>query len=147
MNDNRDDAPREDAAPIEQSPYQQQLSEQAHLDLDSPPPASSWDVVRAKWDSLSSVHKLRAKQLGVAAAIGVLGYGLYTASGSDEPVVTAPVASKLDMGAGLRGDSLEEKLRGDLKKVLDGQQLLGDRVSAIEEGKAPLGPRPAPGRS
>jgi conjugal transfer pilus assembly protein TraB len=39
------------------------------------------------------------------------------------------------MGAGVRGDSLEEKLRGDLKKVLDGQQLLGERITAIEEGK------------
>ncbi|KHK88998.1 conjugal transfer protein TraB [Novosphingobium malaysiense] len=41
------------------------------------------------------------------------------------------------MGAGLRGDSLEEKLRGDFKKVLDDQKLLGDRLAAIEEGKAP----------
>src|SRR3546814_10377913 len=39
------------------------------------------------------------------------------------------------MGAGLRGDSLELKLRGDLQKILDGQTLLGDRVTAIEEGK------------
>src|SRR3546814_3066927 len=39
------------------------------------------------------------------------------------------------MGAGLRGDSLEIKLRGDLKKILDGQTLLGERVTAIEEGK------------
>jgi len=45
------------------------------------------------------------------------------------------------MGAGLRGDSLEEKLRGDLKKVLDGQSLLGDRVTAIEEGKVQIGSR------
>jgi conjugal transfer pilus assembly protein TraB len=41
----------------------------------------------------------------------------------------------MDMGAGLRGDSLELKMRGDLKKILDGQSLLGDRVSAIEAGK------------
>src|SRR3546814_12300365 len=39
------------------------------------------------------------------------------------------------MGAGLRGDSLELMLRGDLQKILDGQTWLGDRVTAIEEGK------------
>ncbi|MDB5725251.1 MAG: traB, partial [Novosphingobium sp.] len=106
---------------------------------------SSWEAVRARWESLSSRQKLRTKQLGVAAAISVLGYGLYSASGSDQPVATAPAASKLDMGAGLRGDSLEVKLRGDLKKVLDGQGLLGDRITAIEEGKTPIGPHAAPG--
>src|SRR3546814_19066072 len=46
------------------------------------------------------------------------------------------------MGAGLRGDSLETKLRGDLKKILDGQTLLGDRVTAIEEGKVVPGSKP-----
>ena len=69
MSGDRDEAPQDDGAPIEQSPYQQRLAEQAALDLDAPPPGSSWDVVRAKWDSLGSVQKLRAKQLGVAAAI------------------------------------------------------------------------------
>jgi conjugal transfer pilus assembly protein TraB len=43
------------------------------------------------------------------------------------------------MGAGLRGDSLETKLHGDLKKIIDGQQQLGDRVTAIEEGKVQPG--------
>src|SRR3546814_18990894 len=65
----------------------------------------------------------------------MLGTGLYTAStGGDEKAPEAPAATKLDMGAGLRGDSLETTLRGDLKKILDGQTLLGDRVNAIEEG-------------
>jgi conjugal transfer pilus assembly protein TraB len=94
---------------------------------------------RARWTAMSSTQKLRTKQVSVAAAIGVLGYGLYSATGDHKPVATAPVASKLDMGAGLRGDSLEEKIRGDLKKVLDGQHGLGERVTAIEEGKSPSG--------
>ena len=49
------------------------------------------------------------------------------------------------MGAGLRGDSLELKLRGDIQKVLDGQTMLGDRVSAIEQGKVAIGPEAGPG--
>ena len=90
----------------------------------------------AQWARLTSDQKLRAKQIGVAATIAVLGYGLYTASsGGDEQVTTTPEASKLDMGAGLRGDSLEVKMRGDLQKILDGQSLLGDRITAIEEGR------------
>ena len=92
--------------------------------------------LKARWAMMGSAARLRTKQAGLAAAIGVLGYGLYSASSaSDEPETIAPAASKLDMGAGLRGDSLEVKLRGDLKKILDGQTLLGDRVTAIEEGK------------
>jgi conjugal transfer pilus assembly protein TraB len=103
------------------------------------------DLLRARWQSLSSRQKLRAKQVGVGAAIGMLGIGLYTASGhSHQAVKPATGAAKLDMGAGLRGDSLEEKLRGDLKKVLDGQTLLGDRVSAIEEGKIQIGSKTPP---
>lgn len=92
--------------------------------------------LRAQWERLNSDQKLRVKQLGVAATIAVLGYGLYTASTSGtEEAPKPPEASKLDMGAGLRGDSLEVKLRGDLQKILDGQSLLGDRVTAIEEGR------------
>jgi conjugal transfer pilus assembly protein TraB len=102
---------------------------------------ASWPVMRQRWEALGSARQLRLKQLGVAAVIGVLGYGLYAASTSDTPVEPAPSVSKLDMGAGLRGDSLEEKLRGDLKKVLDGQQMIGDRVTAIEQGKAPVAGR------
>jgi len=92
--------------------------------------------LRAQWERLTSDQKLRAKQLGVVTTIAVLGYGLYTAStrGTQE-APKPPEASKLDMGAGLRGDSLEVKLRGDLQKILDGQSLLGDRVTAIEEGR------------
>ena len=91
---------------------------------------------KERWERLSSKQKLRAKQLGVAGVVAMLGTGLYTAStgGNDGPV-EAPPATKLDMGAGLRGDSLETKLRGDLQKVLEGQSLLGDRITAIEEGK------------
>ena len=92
--------------------------------------------LKTRWAALTARQKLRAKQFGVAASVAVLGYGLYTvSSGSDDQPQAAPIASKLDMGAGLRGDSLEVKLRGDLQKILDGQSLLGDRVTAIEEGK------------
>lgn len=103
--------------------------------------------LRHQWDRLTSDQRLRLKQLGVAATIATLGYGLYSASThGNKPVVAAPVASKLDMGAGLRGDSLEVKLRGDLQKIIDGQSLLGDRVTAIEEGKvAPLPGSAQPG--
>lgn len=94
---------------------------------------------------MSSTQQLRGKQLGVAAVIGVLGYGLYTANRAETPVATTPAASKLDMGAGLRGDSLELKLRGDIQKVLDGQTMLGDRVSAIEQDKVAIGPEAGPG--
>jgi conjugal transfer pilus assembly protein TraB len=90
----------------------------------------------AQWSKLSSDQKLRVKQLGVVSTIALLGLGLYTASTSGQKEAPkAPQASNLDMGAGLRGDSLEVKLRGDLQKILDGQSLLGDRVTAIEEGK------------
>ncbi|AHE53683.1 hypothetical protein NX02_09815 [Sphingomonas sanxanigenens DSM 19645 = NX02] len=92
--------------------------------------------LRAQWSKLTSDQKLRAKQLGVVSTIALLGLGLYTASSSGKKEAPkAPQASNLDMGAGLRGDSLEVKLRGDLQKILDGQTLLGDRVTAIEEGK------------
>ncbi|HUD92671.1 TraB/VirB10 family protein [Sphingobium sp.] len=101
---------------------------------------------KAQWAKLSARQKLRARQLAVGVAVGALGIGLYAASGSKEEAKPADPAASLNMGAGLRGDSLEVKLRGDLKKVLDGQQLLGDRVSAIEEGKVVPGSR-APGTS
>lgn len=120
-------------------PYRAHLAAQAAAegehehDHGRGPALLDWKV---RWDALGSTAKLRAKQAALAGAIGVLGYGLYSAStGSDAPDATAPAASKLDMGAGLRGDSLEVKLRGDFQKILDGQQLLGDRVTAIEEGK------------
>ncbi len=122
------------------TPYQAHLAAQAAADSEHEhghglrgPALLDW---KARWDALGSTAKLRAKQAALAGAIGVLGYGLYSASSSsDAPDKTAPAAAKLDMGAGLRGDSLEVKLRGDFQKILDGQQLLGDRVTAIEEGK------------
>ena len=96
------------------------------------------NVLRTRWNALGSQTRLRVKQAALAGAVGVLGYALYSASSaSDEPEASRPAASTLNMGAGLRGDSLEEKLRGDFKKVLDDQKLLGDRLAAIEEGKAP----------
>jgi len=96
------------------------------------------DVLRARWNTLGSGTRLRVKQATLLGAVGLLGYALYTASSAgDEPETDKPEASTLNMGAGLRGDSLEEKLRGDFKKVLDDQKLLGDRLAAIEEGKAP----------
>jgi len=92
--------------------------------------------VRSQWDRLTSHQKLRARQIGIAALVGIAGVGLYNASsGGAKNEAPPPAASKLDMGAGLRGDSLEMKLRGDLKKIIDGQTLLGERVTAIEEGK------------
>jgi conjugal transfer pilus assembly protein TraB len=92
--------------------------------------------LKARWALLTAHQQLRARQAGVGVVIALFGYGLYTAStGSKEEAPAAPAASRLDMGAGLRGDSLETKMRGDLKKILDGQMLLGDRVSAIEEGR------------
>lgn len=128
----------------ERSPYQTHLAAEAGAG-DRPergPALLDW---KARWDALSSGAKLRIKQAALAGAVGVLGYGLYTAStGGEEDKAAAPAASKLDMGAGLRGDSLEEKLRGDFKKVIDGQQLLGDRITAIEEGKVvPHGAMPS----
>jgi conjugal transfer pilus assembly protein TraB len=101
--------------------------------------------LKTQWSALGSRGQLRVKQAAICGVVAVFGYGLYAASSAgDEPVVPPPSASKLDMGAGLRGDSLETKLRGDLKKVLDGQDLLGERVTAIEEGKIGAG-RPASG--
>ncbi|KTE21693.1 conjugal transfer protein TraB [Sphingopyxis sp. H050] len=95
---------------------------------------------RAQWERMTSRQQLRAKQAGVVSAIALVGLGLYTASSSKDAEAPKPAeASKLDMGAGLRGDSLEVKLRGDLQKILDGQTLLGDRVTAIEEGKVTPG--------
>ena len=91
--------------------------------------------LRARWQTLSARQQLRLKQLGVAGVIGALGLGLYSASGDKAEEAAVPPSSHLDMGAGLRGDSLEIKLRGDLKKILDGQTLLSERVTAIEEGK------------
>ncbi|MCC4252514.1 TraB/VirB10 family protein [Sphingobium naphthae] len=91
--------------------------------------------VKAQWNALDAKLQLRAKQAGVGLAMGLVGYALYAiSSGSKDAPVPTQAASQLNMGAGLRGDSLELKLRGDLKKILDGQQLLGDRVTAIEEG-------------
>ncbi|MCI1272412.1 MAG: TraB/VirB10 family protein [Sphingobium sp.] len=96
--------------------------------------------LRTQWARLTSDQKLRAKQAGVVATIAVLGFGLYTASSNGtQELAKAPEASKLDMGAGLRGDSLEVKMRGDLQKILDGQSLLGDRVTAIEQGRVTPG--------
>ncbi|AOF94757.1 TraB/VirB10 family protein [Sphingobium sp. RAC03] len=119
------------------SPYQAHLAAQSAGQKEEavrrPSPALlDW---KAQWAKMSARQKLRARQLAVGVAVGALGIGLYAASGSKEEVKPTDPAASLNMGAGLRGDSLEVKLRGDLKKVLDGQQLLGDRVSAIEEGK------------
>ena len=98
--------------------------------------------LKARWALLTPHQQLRARQAGVGVVIALFGYGLYTASsGSKDEAPAAPAASRLDMGAGLRGDSLETKVRGDLKKILDGQALLGDRVTAIEEGRIAPGGR------
>ena len=125
--------------------------EQEPLDLGEvgkplPPEATRGPALLAfkeRWATLGSKQKLRAKQLSVAGVVAMLGTGLYAAStGGDEKAPEAPAVTKLDMGAGLRGDSLETKLRGDLQKILNGQTLLGDRVTAIEEGKVVPGSKP-----
>ena len=92
--------------------------------------------LRSHWLALDPRRQLRAKQAAIALVIAVLGYGIYAAShGSNEEEAPAPAVSQMDMGAGLRGDNLEIKVRGDLQKILDGQRLLGDRITAIEEGR------------
>lgn len=116
-----------------------QRDDEPHIDAERPdlsPRGPALLDLKARWAMLSPRHQLRARQAGIGLVIAMFGYGLYTASsGSKEETQSAPAASRLDMGAGLRGDSLETKVRGDLKKILDGQTLLGDRVTAIEEGK------------
>lgn len=129
------------------SPYQAHLAAQSGRPKDEAlrRPSPALLDLKAQWAKMSARQKLRARQLAVGVAVGALGIGLYAASGSKEDVKPTDPAASLNMGAGLRGDSLEVKLRGDLKKVLDGQQLLGDRVSAIEEGKVLPGGTTAPG--
>ncbi|MEJ7933970.1 TraB/VirB10 family protein [Sphingobium sp. AN558] len=103
---------------------------------------------KARWEALDPRHQLRLKQAAVALSIAALGGGIYAASSSADQDETpqAPAAS-LDMGAGLRGDSLEFKMRGDLQKILEGQTLLNDRVTAMEEGRlAPGAGAPAADR-
>ncbi|MGE6694733.1 TraB/VirB10 family protein [Sphingobium limneticum] len=129
------------------SPYQAHLAAQSAGPKEDAPrrPSPALLDLKAQWAKMSARQKLRARQLAVGVAVGALGIGLYAASGSKEDVKPTDPAASLNMGAGLRGDSLEVKLRGDLKKVLDGQQLLGDRVSAIEVGKVLPGGTTAPG--
>jgi conjugal transfer pilus assembly protein TraB len=127
--------PQPDRANSGDSPYRAHLEAEAARDV-----STGW---KDRWNALSSSARLRVKQAALLGVIGVLGLGLYTASRTGTTQDKALAASKLDMGAGLRGDKLEEKFRGDLKKILDGQQLLGDRVSAIEQGKSsPAGTAP-----
>jgi len=132
----------EPVAPVEiggePGSYREHLATRARSDAPTPERGPALLDLRARWSTLGSRQKLRLKQAGVASVVGLLGLGLYMASGDAPDDAAAPAASKLDMGAGLRGDSLEVKLRGDLQKILDGQSLLGDRVTAIEEGK--IGP-------
>ncbi|OHT19466.1 TraB/VirB10 family protein [Sphingomonas haloaromaticamans] len=125
--------------------YREHLAAQARADARTPERGPALLDMRARWASFNSRQQLRLKQLGVAGIVGLLGAGLYFASGDAPQDAGAPASSKLDMGAGLRGDSLEVKLRGDLKKILDGQGLLGDRVTAIEEGRIGPGAAGAPG--
>ena len=129
------------------SPYQAHLAAQSGGPKDEAlrRPSPALLDLKAQWAKMSARQKLRARQLAVGVAVGALGIGLYAASGSKEDVKPNDPAASLNMGAGLRGDSLEVKLRGDLKKVLYGQQLLGDRVSAIEEGKVLPGSTTATG--
>ncbi|RJG52932.1 conjugal transfer protein TraB [Sphingobium terrigena] len=131
------------------SPYQAHLAAQNARNEEAAMrrPATALLDWKALWGKMSAKQKLRARQLLVGVAVGALGIGLYVASDREEEIKPVDPAASLNMGAGLRGDSLEVKLRGDLKKVLDGQQLLGDRVSAIEEGKVVPGSRTPSGRA
>ena len=139
-------SPPSEPAPPPRGPYETKLSEIATSAQEGNGRGPALLDLGQRWNALSARQKLRTKQAGVGLAVALLGYGLYTASTSTSGDKTeAPAASKLDMGAGLRGDSLETKLRGDLKKVLDGQTLLGDRITAIEEGKVVPGSKPPGG--
>ncbi|MDE8654458.1 TraB/VirB10 family protein [Novosphingobium album (ex Liu et al. 2023)] len=127
------------------SPYQAHLNRVADAERQAEAkermvrPSSLLDV-KAWWRALSAKQQLRCKQAGIGLAIALLGYGLYTASSaSKSPDATPAGTTKLDMGAGLRGDSLETKLHGDLQAIRDGQQQIADRVTAIEEGKVTPG--------
>ncbi|HEX7853999.1 MAG TPA: TraB/VirB10 family protein [Sphingobium sp.] len=145
MSDKPQDHGRETGASHSKSPYQTRLSEQLDADSAASNRGPALLDLKARWSTLSAKQKLWTKQASVAATVAMLGFGLYTASSApDADKDTGPAASKLDMGAGLRGDSLETKLRGDLRQVLDGQTLLGARISAIEEGKVVPGSH-APG--
>lgn len=139
----------------EKSAYQAHLDHRALEDrsLDDQGPArhpssrpgAGLDV-KARWQRLSATQRLRAKQVLVGLAVALLGYGLYTASSpSKDETKTAVSATKLDMGTGLRGDSLETKLHGDFQQIKAGQQQLADRITAIEEGKVVPSSRPLTG--
>lgn len=123
------------------SPYAARLARMAEADAEQAGSGHTRKIVsrldvKVHWQALTAKQKLRAKQAGVALAAGLLGGGLYTASTGSKTQNALPAgAAKLGMGAGLRGDSLETKMHGDLKKIIDGQQQLGERISAIEEGK------------
>lgn len=139
-----DSAPEPAVPP--RGPYETKLSQIASAGEDADVRGPALLDLKQRWSALSARQKLRAKQAGVGMTVALLGYGLYAAStGSSADKAPTPAASKLDMGAGLRGDSLETKLRGDLQKVLDGQTLLGDRITAIEEGKVMPGGKPLGG--
>jgi conjugal transfer pilus assembly protein TraB len=128
--------PPTEPAATSRGTYETKLSQIASDDQRRPARGPALLDFKQHWNGLSARQKLRTKQAGVGMAVALFGLGLYSAStGSSGDQAVTPAASKLDMGAGLRGDSLETKLRGDLKMILDGQTLLGDRITAIEEGK------------
>ncbi|WP_107715544.1 MULTISPECIES: TraB/VirB10 family protein [unclassified Novosphingobium] len=144
MSADREPKPPVSGAPAEPSPYQTHLNrtaeEEARADAARTARPSSLLDFGAHWRALSAKQQLRVKQAGIGLAIALLGYGLYTASSASKSHQSLPAnATKLDMGAGLRGDSLETKLHGDLQAIRDGQQQLAGRVSAIEEGKVTPG--------
>ena len=102
-------------------------------------PAPSGFDLGARFRALSSDAKLKVKRGLLIGAVAIGGYFMYSASHhGDAPKVAAVGANKLDMGAGLRGDSLETKLRGDFQDIKNSLKEQKDRLSAIESGKVPI---------
>ena len=146
-----DDGQAEQRKSRDASSYQAQLNHAAQEDRQSTSPdmassANSFPDFRARWQALSARRRLRVKQGLVGLATLMLAYGLYTASSpSKNEAATQVSATKLEMGTGLRGDSLETKLHGDFQQIREGQQQLAERITAIEEGKISPAAKPVSG--
>lgn len=146
-----DNGQAEQQTPRDASPYQAQLNRAAQEDRQSPSPdrassANPFPDFRAHWHALSARQRLRVKQGLLGLATLMLAYGLYTASSpSKNEAATKVSATKLEMGTGLRGDSLETKLHGDFQQIREGQQQLAERITAIEEGKISPTAKPVSG--
>jgi conjugal transfer pilus assembly protein TraB len=83
------------------------------------------------------------KQAGIGMAVALLGYGLYTASSGSKGSPQSPPMPPSSTWAQACAATASRPSHGDLKKIIDGQQQLGDRVTAIEEGKVQPGSKVA----